>query len=839
MWQDKPLWRMKLLGGLCAQHGTHTVERFPTQKTAGLLAILAFSPGRRFPRERLVDALWPEADPAAGRDRLSQALVWLRRRLEPDDALRGSVLVADRLSVGLALDAVTTDIAQFESALAVAKTRDDSTGRAALEEAVSFYAGDLLPDVSSEWVPAERQRLLNAYLLALDRLSHIHEEAGDPRGALDYARRALLADPLHEEAHRDLIRLLAATGQTTAALRQFQEFKGLLARELDSEPSAETLALAEQIRRGVLPQQAPSLVPHPPTLPTPLTKFFGRENEIALIKRMVQQDGARLVTLLGTGGAGKTRLGLAVAAALRDRYGGPVAFVPLADLREAKMIPAAIAQALHLHTAVSAISWEHVSEALRERPSLLILDNMEHLLPDAAPLVQTLLEQTPLLTALVTSRQRLGVDGEWEMPVLSLPLPEPAALLEQIGASPSVQLFVDRARAVRPDFALTPANADVIRQVCVRLEGIPLAIELCAAWAQTLTPAQMMTQLARRFELLVSRRADIIPRHRTLRAAVEYSYLMLPPDLKRLFVHLSIFRGGWSLEAAESVCADPAASERLPVIAGLKELRERSLIVAEESGESGAAAQMRYRILDTLREFAAGQMTYADRAERRQRHLSYFLEWAEAGAAGSEQGQWLEQWLARMAHDQENLRAALEWSLEDKDTGRGLRLGIALSRYWSVRGPLSEGYDWMRRLLDRPEPAPDLSTRVRADAWSALGQLAWSQGDYAAAQETHEKALALRRESEDAGDEVAASLYHLGITAYRRDDYAAARDYLEESLALSRARNDRAGIARVLLNLGNIGYEQQNYAQAEEFFQQSLALEQELGKPSACGERLQ
>ena len=759
VWQDKPLWRMKLFGGLRAQHGTHTVERFPTQKTAALLAILAFSPGRRHSRERLVDTLWPEADPAAGRDRLSQALVWLRHRLEPDDALRGSVLLADRLSVGLTPDAVTTDIAQFEAALAVAQRRDDSTGRAALEEAVSLYAGDLLPDVSSEWVPAERQRLLNAYLLALDRLGHIQEEAGDQRGALDYARRALLADPLHEEAHRDLIRLLAATGQTTAALRQFQEFKGLLARELDSEPSAETLTLAEQIRRGVLPQrrsvlpqQAPSLVPHPPTLPTPLTKFFGRENEIALIKQMVQKDGARLVTLLGAGGAGKTRLGLAVAAALRDRYGGPVAFVPLADLREAKMIPAAIAQALHLHTAVSAVSWEHVSEALRERPSLLILDNVEHLLPDAAPLVQTLLEQTPLLTALVTSRQRLGVDGERELPVLSLPLPESAAPPEQIGASPSVQLFVDRARAVRPDFALTPANADVIRQVCVRLEGIPLAIELCAAWAQTLTPAQMIAQLARRFELLVSRRADIIPRHRTLRAAVEYSYLMLPPDLKRLFVHLSIFRGGWSLEAAEAVCADRAGSELLPVIAGLKELRERSLIVAEESGESGATAQMRYRILDTLREFAGGQLTYADRAERRQRHFTYFLEQAEAGAAGSEQ----EQWLGRMAQDQENLRAALEWSLEDKDTGRGLRLGIALSRYWSVRGPLSEGYDWMRRLLDRPQPAPDLSARVRADAWSALGQLAWSQGDYAAAQETHEKALALRRESGDADEEVAA-----------------------------------------------------------------------------------
>ena len=238
------------------------------------------------------------------------------------------------------------------------------------------------------------------------------------------------------------------------------------------------------------------------------------------------------MTLLGIGGAGKTRLALAAAAEMRESYTDAAVFVPLADLLDAARIPGAIAQAFQLLAAATAPSLEQVAEALRGHPSLLILDNLEHLLPEAAVVVRTLLEQAPTLTVLVTSRQRLGIDGERELPVLPLPLPEPSATPEQISAAPSVQLFVDRARAVRPDFTLTATNADSVAQVCARLEGIPLAIELCAAWAQTLTPAQMLTQLTHRFELLISRRADIMPRHRTLRAALEYSYLLLPHDLK-------------------------------------------------------------------------------------------------------------------------------------------------------------------------------------------------------------------------------------------------------------------------------------------------------------------
>ena len=262
----------------------------------------------------------------------------------------------------------------------------------------------------------------------------------------------------------------------------------------------------------------------------------------------------------------------------------------------------------------------------------------------------------------------------------------------------------------------------------------------------------------------------------------------------------------------------------------MTELRERSLIVAEENADGGGLAEMRYRFLDTLREFAASQMTYADRREQRHRHLVYFLRQAETEGSGPEQ----ERWLTQMAQEQENGRAALAISLEDKDIARGLRLGTALSRYWAVRGPLSEGCDWLRRLLnqaeadpvDQAEADPALTASIRANAWSALGQLTWAQGDYTTAQDAHTQALTLRRQI---GEGVAESLYHLGITAYRRDLYPAAQSYLEESLTLARADDDRAGVARVLLNLGNLAYEQQDHPKADTLFQQSIALEQELG----------
>jgi predicted ATPase/DNA-binding SARP family transcriptional activator len=817
--QDNPqtVWRIEMFGGLRALGGGQVIERFVTQKTAALLALLALVPGRRLSREELVDALWPEADPSAGRDRLSQALVWLRPRLEPNGTERGGVLLADRLHVRLNPNGLTTDVAEFEAALELAhQAPTPKDQEVELTRAVGLYSGDLLPGFYDDWVLAPRQHLLDGYIHGLRTLGRLHDRAGDLTRAAEFARLVLAADSLHEEAHADLIRLLAAQGQTTAALRQFQDLSRLLARELNTKPSAATLALVESIRESRA--EIPPAQPRPPAWPTPLTRFFGREAEIERLQQMVCVEGTRLVTLTGSGGAGKTRL--ALASRLKDTFGDTAAFIPLADLDDARMIPTAIADALRLPHTADRPPLEQVVSALTGRPALLVLDNLEHLQPDASPLIRELLERLPTLVVLATTRQRLGLDGEREISVTSLPLPETTATLEQILATPSARLFIDRARSVRPQFDLTPANAEAVARICARLDGIPLALELCAAWAQTLTPAQMLDKLTRRFDLLVSRRADIPPRHRTMRAAIEYSYLQLPPDLQHLFSRLSVFRGGWTLEAAEAVCGTEA-QDMLSLLAALTEMRERSLIVAEEVGDSTDEPTMRYRILDTLQEFAWEQLSLADLTARRRAHLAFFLRMAEGETTKKER------WAARLAPEQENLRAALAWSLEDRDTVRGLRLATALTSYWSIRGPLQEGYDWLRRLLARVEQeGVEDKDDLLANSWGALGHLAWAQGDFTSARVAHERALALRRIS---GYSITESLYRLGITAYRQDDYETAQVYLEESLALSEAQDDQAGISRVLLNLGNIAYERQDHARAETFFEQTLAIERTLG----------
>jgi predicted ATPase/DNA-binding SARP family transcriptional activator/Tfp pilus assembly protein PilF len=826
-----PLWRIELFGSLRIVGHARTIERFPTQKIAGLLALLAFYHDQQHTREEIIDILWPEAEPEAGRDRLSQALVWLRRQLEPDGVSRGTVLYADRSRVALQPSAFSSDVADLRAALDEAHRADAGTERiVALSRAVDLCRGELLSGLYADWILMERQRLQNDTLLALRQLAACYEQERDFVRALDCIHRSLAIDSLQEEAHVDLIRLLAKTGQTSAALRQYQELKRLLKNALDIEPSIETQALVARLRTETNALVSPHEPLPSPALPRPLTRLFGREAEIGRVLAQIRGAESRLISLLGTGGVGKTRLALAVAAHYVDEGDGSAAFIPLADLDSASQIVKATLAALGLPLSPAAAPMESMMQALAARPTLLIFDNAEQVLPELSPLLRELLARAPSLTALVTSRQRLGIDGEQELPVPPLPLPEPHGAGESPLDSASVRLFVDRAQAVRPEFALTPANSASVIRICERLDGLPLAIELCAAWASMLSPSQMLERLTHRFDLLISRRTDISARHRTLRAALEYSYLQLSPETRLLFACLSVFRGGWSLEAAEQVCANPTNQDAMATLVGLTELRERSLLTVEEVAASASRDEMRYRMLDTLRDFASEQLSFADRRACRHRHADYFLNLAERASlalTGAEQ----DLRLSRLDHDYENLCAVLAWSVEMGHVEPGLRLASALGRYWSIRGYLSEGLDWLEQLLaaaSRQKPATPLRPAVRASALLTLGHLHWLKGDFPAAQTAHEQALAIHRETGDP-QAIATSLYHLGITAYRQDDYARAETYLRESLLLSTELEDQGGIARVLLNLGNLAYEQRQYRHARELLEQSLEIERRLG----------
>ena len=819
------LWRIDLLGDLSVSREDRSIRHFQTQKTKALLAYLALYIQRQHSREELVDLLWPDAEMDAGRHRLSQALTWLRSQFrdpgssQPDGQSGPyDVLWSDRNTVGLNPAMVRTDIGEFEAALVAADKGDDPLARAeALRSAINLYRGDLLSGQYEDWVLLERQRLLTAFLFALRRLAAHHELTQEWDLALGCMRRAVAADPLAEEAHCDIIRLLAATGQTAAAVRQYREMEHLLATQLETQPSSAARSLIERIRDSNRGPAAPPEAQHrsiPPPLPSLPTRFFGREEELERVQMLAEPGAARLVTLIGTGGSGKTRLALEAASRLARSYEGAVWFVPLADVADIRMLPTALVEAMRLPYSGSE-PLDAVIEALAPCPSLLVLDNLEHLARGMNRLLQELMARLPALTVLGTSRQRLSLDGERDVAVPPLPLPvvdggSPTTAL--LMSCASVQLFVDRAQAVQPAFRITPRNAGDIARLCARLEGLPLAIELCAAWAPMLTPQQMLARLTRRLELLVSRRADITPRHRTLRAAIEYSYAHLTPEQQRFFVRLSVFQGGWNLDAAEAVGAAASPVSDASALEALTELRERSLVLSEE-----ADSEMRFRMLDTLREFASEQMSPDDAALWRRSHAEYFVDLvrdAEPHLLGPQQGAWL----SRIETEHDNIRAALTWALEHKEAETGLRLAGALSVFWDMRGYLTEGEEWLDRLLALPGTVPG---PIRAKALTARGYLARHQGDSTAVNDAMDEAMSLWRSLEDAHG-LANCLQVQATIAYSREHCDTAQALLEEGLDIARRLGDRLLIAGALHNLGNLVLEQGDLVQAWQRYTESL-----------------
>jgi predicted ATPase/DNA-binding SARP family transcriptional activator len=831
--------RIDLFCGLAVYRGGSTIDRFQTYKTGALLAYLAYFQERPHSRESLASLLWPDAPPDAGRNRLTQALVWLRPRLESKSALRGSVLLADRNRIGLNPEGVITDVGLYVETLQAAPPNASPERQIELlHHATTLYRGELLTGYYEDWVTAERQRLSAAFVTALRRLTCLHEEKRAYESALDYARRALAADPQIEESHCDVIRLLALSGQSATAMRQYHEMEQILADTLGETPSAAARALIEQIRQNA-PQSVslhPGLGRTESRVPTPLTRFFGRDALLSEVRQRLASGQDRLVTLVGTGGCGKTRLAIEVAQRLRGDYAGAIWFVPLGDIHDSHLIPNAIGDVLGTvgHSVLSIK--ERIVGQLARRPSLLILDNLEHQLEEAAPLVRELLERVPTLTILATSRQSLGIAGERQVPVPPLPVPSGSLLPLAAAQKPpdrdtlmrieSIQLFVDRAQAVDPSFTVSDQNAATIAQLCDRLEGIPLAVELCAAWAQTLTPAEMLERLAHPLDLLVSLQRETTPRHQSLRATLEYSYAQLSPALQQFFRRLSVFRNGWTREAAEAVCRDAAGDSDIDeTLTLLTALRQRSLITAEQV--NGA---MRYRMLETLREFAAEKQALADEMPRDRWHATYFLERAESSEphlTGPEQVRHID----LLDSEYDNLRAALAWAIANRDSEIGLRLANALTSFWDARGHLGEGQQWLTRVLALPQIAgksdyPTENTapealRHRARALTAYGDLARNQGNSPGVDAAMHEAIHLWREiGDEAG--LSSALQILATITYSRDDSVTARQYLEEGLLLARRLNDEALIARALHNLGNIALAHQGWDEARSYYTESL-----------------
>jgi non-specific serine/threonine protein kinase len=554
-------------------------------------------------------------------------------------------------------------------------------------------------------------------------------------------------------------------------------------------------------------------------LPARLTSFVGRDHDLAEVRRQLAEH--RLVTLTGVGGVGKTRLALEVAALQLDRYLDGVRLVELAAVVNPRMVPHAVASVFDDIGEQSERSLEDLIVArLRSRELLLILDNCEHLLQACTELVTVLLRACPDVRIIATSREALAISGELIWPVAPLALPTGSLTANDAEQYGALRLFVERSQVRKPDFAVTDASLPSLLEICRRLDGIPLAIELAAAWIPTLTVQELAARLDGQYRLLTGGSRTALPRHQTLRALVDWSYDRLSEEEQVVLRELSVFAGGWTLEAAESVCTGAAQDSVLDV---LRRLVAKSLVVATD--QQGAT---RYGFLETIRQYAAqklaGEGAGDDAAEAVQRrHAAYFV--SLAGSLNEQTGTMLRgggqsDWLERLTAEHDNLRAALRWCVARDEAEAALRLCNELARFWWIRGDLHEGLGWLEQALALRGPAPDT---VRAAALNAAGALERLLGDYARAAEFQTEALMLWQRV-DHRPGIASTFQSLGSNAKDRGAFAEAETYCEQALALYRELGDDWGVANVLTNLGVAMRRQGQYDRAEALTQETLAI---------------
>jgi predicted ATPase/class 3 adenylate cyclase len=617
-----------------------------------------------------------------------------------------------------------------------------------------------------------------------------------------------------------------------------------------------------QLVHPALPADFPplrSLDVLPNNLPPQLTSFVGREQEMGEVRRLL--SGTRLLTLTGAGGTGKTRLALQVAAELLDEFPDGVWLVDLATLVDPSLVAQSVASALGVREQSGRPLAETLADHLHSRTLLLVLDNCEHLLESCGQLAAQVLRSCQEVKLLTTSREPLGVVGEasWVVPPLSAPDPRhlpaaPGALLAALGRYEAIRLFADRASLGKPDFALSERNAAAVAQICHWLDGIPLAIELAAARLKVLSAEEIAGRLDDRFRLLTGGSRMLLPRHQTLRAAIDWSFELLAEPERILLRRLSVFAGGWTLKAAEVVCAGNGVEE-WEVLDLQSHLIDKSLAIVEE----GIGGETRYRLLGTIRQYARDRLVEAGEAGRvRTRHLDWCVALAERGGAelrGSDRALWF----SRLEQEHDNLRAALEWSQASPETGEaGLRIAGALYRFWYDHGDLTEGRQWLEGALARSSGA---SVGSRARGLHGAGYLAWGQADFPHAQALMEESVGLYRElGERRG--LARALNSSGIVFEAVGDRHRGRTCYQEGLAVAReigaqdlissllnnmaefprydgdferarALYEEALAARpdpvVLLNLGLVAFAQKDPAQARRFFTESLGMAKMLG----------
>lgn len=848
---------ISLLGALEIRQGDQLLRDFVSRKSPALLAYLALAGGVQS-RDHLAGLFWGEMADADAKANLRQALTNLRHSVEPYLIISPAAVAFDHTRP------YSLDVEEFQAQVSAAASAKGAQAIERLRQAVDLYRGDLLhgffvrdaPDFE-EWALGQRERLRSLAIHAYHSLISHHLSERAYLLGIEYATRLLALDPLSEEAHRHLMLLLARSGQRSAALAQFETCRRLLSEEMGVEPAAETRALYDRLR-------AANLLPRP-TLPPQPTPFVGRELELAQIERCLSDPGCRLLTLVGPSGVGKTRLAIQAATTLGDSFLSGVAYIPLGAAPSAALATT-LAEALHVALRPGTNARSQALAHLQGKETLLVLDNFEHVI-DARDLLVDILQQAPMVKLLVASTQRLDLQGEAIVDVQGLPTPDGA---DDGGA---LRLFAQSARRVRPDFSLAaPEEAAAARQICRQLDGLPLGIELAAAWTRLLPCSSIAREMAQTLDFLTTSHPNVPARHRSLRAGFEYAWQGLSPVEQGVLLRLSVFQGGFGREAASYV--------------GGASLQHLSALV-DKSLVRPIAGANRYEIHEVIRQYSAQRLAAApaDRERVQALHGAYycsFVQQRQDSLVSAEQASAL----AKMAEEIANVRAAWFWAQESGQTAHLTQCADGLFHFYERRGWFEEGEqvfalasaslsrlaaaapvwsDAERMLVYRVdayladmlmrnghlERASELALRSlealrllrvaipleEAHCLDILGRVAWLSGRYPEAQVYCGQSLALRR-AVGAASPIAASLHNLAVLASAGGDFAQAQRLQEESLALRRQCGDLQGVALSLESLGTAAQNLGQYQEATRLREESLAIFREIGDLYSAGRAL-
>jgi predicted ATPase/DNA-binding SARP family transcriptional activator len=794
-----------------------TISSRPAQS---LFAYLILSAGTSHRREKLAGLFWPESLEETARDNLRHALWRVRKTLESGSSTR--FLHADDLTIKFESSSdYWLDVAELEKV-------GENASADELIAVLSQYQGELLPGFYDEWVMLEREHLASIFEHHMARLMSLLQEEKRWLDILEWGERWIKLGQKPEPAYRGLMTAHAAKGDMSKVAATYQRCAKSL-KEYGVEPSEQTRALYERLKAGKENLETGPTVPVkekrkelPITnLPVPITSFIGREKEIDEIIRLLGRH--RLVTLTGPGGVGKTRLAIQSSNELLGEFKDGLWWVELAPLMDEALLPQAVAQVLGVRESPNQPLTELLKSFLRQKQLLLVLDNCEHLIAGCAQLAEGILSACPKLKVLATSREALGLTGEevWSVPILSLPSLQRMSLSDLLMQYEGIRLFVERASAALSDFTLTERNASSVTQVCQRLDGMPLAIELAAARVRMMSVGEIAKHLDDRFNLLTAGSRTALPRHQTLRAAIDWSYDLLSQPEQIFFNRLSVFAGGLTLEAAEEVAAGGSVTKS-QVLDLLGQLINKSLVIVEMRSEDDDF-ESRFGMLETIREYAREKLDESGETEQiRQRHRDFFIVLAEQAEPELRRtGQMV--WLDRLEGEYDNLRSAWDCAIES-DAKLASRLASALLDFWMMRGNPSEGREWLAQLL--PQTAQWRQTAGRARVLSVAGRLSYFHRDIVSARQLLEEALAIAKALGDK-KQMAFALNWLGYIAnYRRDDQTA-EAVAEEGLTIYQELQDPLGIVETTFALAMTSPGQ--YPEAEERCISSLAKLRELG----------